>query len=60
MQLHPGLVTDSCAFELSKAKWGAMEPSDIATHSIQFCMDSLLSPDTGTEGAEKPGERGGR
>lgn len=43
VQLHPGLVTDSCAYELSKGKWGAMEPSDIATHGIQFCMDSLLN-----------------
>jgi len=34
---------DSCSYELSKAKWGAMEPSDIATLSLQFCIDSLLT-----------------
>ncbi len=55
MQLHPGLVTDSCAYELSKAKWGAMEPSEIATHSIHFCRDYLLtslSPGGGGGGGE--------
>lgn len=52
MQLHPGLVTDSCAYELSKAKWGAMDPSDIATHGIQMCMDSLLTPSSPEAGRE--------
>lgn len=62
MQLHPGLVTDSCAYELSKAKWGAMEPSEIATHSIQLCRDSLLnslSPGGVGEG-DRTGEREGQ
>ena len=38
-----------------------MDPSAIATHSIQLCMDSLLapsSPEAGQEGAEQTGERG--
>ncbi len=59
VQLHPGLVTDSCAYERSKAKWGAMEPSEIATHSIHFCKDYLLtslSP-AGGEG-DRTGEGG--
>lgn len=65
VQLHPGLVTDSCTFELSKAKWGAMDPSDIATHSIQLCVDSLLTPSspeeaTGEQAGEQPGELSGK
>ena len=63
MQLHPGLVTDSCAYELSKAKWGAMEPSEIATHSIHFCKDYLLtslSPGGGGGEGDRTGETGRR
>jgi hypothetical protein len=43
VQLHPGLITGGEKYELSKAKWGAMEPSDIATLSLQLCMDTSLA-----------------
>ena len=39
VQLHPGLITDGGNYELSKSKWGAMEPDDIATLSLQLCLD---------------------
>lgn len=42
VQLHPSLVTDSFGYELSKAKWGSMEPHDIATLSLQLCLDTSV------------------
>lgn len=46
---------DSSSYELSKAKWGAMEPSDIATLSLQFCVDNLLTPNSEQEDVESRG-----
>ena len=64
VQLHPGLITGGEKVELSKAKWGAMEPLDIATLSYQLCMDTSLAvqeeKQRGKEGRDMREGEGGR